>query len=81
MLLNLTVDAIVGSLPVVGDVFDLFFKANRRNLELIERYRDDPVKRRALVDYAVFGTAIVVVIVAIAIPFLTVGYIWSLFAR
>ncbi len=37
MLANLAVDAAVGSVPVLGDVFDVGFKANRRNLALLER--------------------------------------------
>ena len=35
---NLWLDAALGSVPVVGDAFDFFFKANRRNLRLLEKY-------------------------------------------
>lgn len=35
MLGNLGVDAFVGSVPVAGDLFDLFFKSHRRNLDII----------------------------------------------
>ena len=38
MAFNLWLDSVVGSLPVVGDAFDFVFKANRRNLRLLERY-------------------------------------------
>ena len=38
MIGNLAVDAIVGAVPILGDLFDLVFKANRRNLDLIEQY-------------------------------------------
>lgn len=38
MLFNLWIDSVVGSLPVVGDAFDFVFKANRRNLQLLERH-------------------------------------------
>lgn len=38
MLFNLWIDSVVGSLPVVGDAFDFVFKANRRNLRLLERH-------------------------------------------
>ncbi len=33
---NVLIDLVVGSIPVAGDAFDLVWKANRRNLELIE---------------------------------------------
>ena len=32
MMRNLGADALVGSVPLVGDVFDVFFKAHRRNV-------------------------------------------------
>lgn len=34
MIANVGVDAAAGSVPLVGDVFDVFWKANRKNLEL-----------------------------------------------
>jgi hypothetical protein len=42
MLLNLTVDLVSGAVPVVGDLFDFFFRAHRRNLHLL-RARWQPV--------------------------------------
>jgi hypothetical protein len=38
MLLNLGVDVTVGAIPVLGDAFDLFWKANTRNARLLRRY-------------------------------------------
>jgi hypothetical protein len=38
MLFNLWIDSVVGSLPLLGDAFDFVFKANRRNLALLERH-------------------------------------------
>lgn len=39
MLWNIFLDAVVGSVPILGDIFDLFYKANRRNYNLlIEHY-------------------------------------------
>ncbi len=37
MLGNVAVDAVIGSVPVAGDVFDLFFRSNSRNLKLIRK--------------------------------------------
>lgn len=36
MLLNIVLDSTVGSIPVAGDVFDMFWKANKRNVQLLE---------------------------------------------
>lgn len=38
MLINLGVDVTVGSIPLLGDVFDVFWKSNRRNANLIEKH-------------------------------------------
>lgn len=35
MLMNLAADAILGFIPLVGDLFDIGFKANKRNLDLL----------------------------------------------
>lgn len=38
MLWNILIDAIVGTVPVLGDIFDLAYRANRRNLELLQEH-------------------------------------------
>ncbi len=38
MLGNLLLDTLVGSIPVLGDLFDLGFKANRRNYKLLQEH-------------------------------------------
>lgn len=37
MIGNVAVDVVFGSVPLLGSVFDLFYKANRRNLRLLQR--------------------------------------------
>lgn len=38
MVMNVMVDAIVGSIPFIGDLFDIAFKANTRNMRLMQQY-------------------------------------------
>lgn len=38
MVANMFVDLLVGAIPVVGDVFDIVFKANTRNIALVRAY-------------------------------------------
>lgn len=35
---NVALDVAVGTVPLLGSVFDLFFKANRRNMRLLRRH-------------------------------------------
>ncbi len=37
MAANAGIDYVVGSVPLLGDVFDVFFKSNRRNVELLNQ--------------------------------------------
>ena len=37
MIANVAFDTAFGAVPFAGDVFDVFFKANQRNLRIIHR--------------------------------------------
>jgi Domain of unknown function (DUF4112) len=38
MIGNVAVDTAIGAIPVAGDAFDLFFKANQRNLRIVHEH-------------------------------------------
>lgn len=38
MLFNIGLEAVVGTIPLFGDLFDAFYKSNIRNLALLEQY-------------------------------------------
>lgn len=42
MVLNMIIEGVVGVIPLVGDLFDFIFKANRRNVRLMKTYLQDP---------------------------------------
>jgi hypothetical protein len=42
MLINLAIDLIVGLVPFAGDVADVFWKANTKNMALLERHAASP---------------------------------------
>ena len=48
MVWNVAVDAAVGSIPVVGDVFDFGWKANEWNFDLLQSHRGDMPPRATL---------------------------------
>lgn len=47
MLGNIALDSLVGLVPLLGDLFDVGVKANRRNVELLERYLGSPKETKA----------------------------------
>lgn len=70
MVLNILFDTLIGAIPFLGDAFDFVWKANRKNLELIEHYRDDPDAEPRAADYILVGTGVLIAVVGIALPFL-----------
>jgi hypothetical protein len=48
MLANVAVDGFVGAVPLVGDAFDVLWRANRRNVRLLREWlvREDRYWRR-----------------------------------
>jgi hypothetical protein len=38
MLLNIAIDTVVGSVPLFGDIFDVAWRSNIRNADLLERH-------------------------------------------
>ena len=88
MSLNVLVDMLLGAVPLVGDVFDLWWKANQRNARLLaERVADGTFEsRRAKTADWLFVTAMIVglAIVFIGLVALTVfiaAAIWQAVAR
>lgn len=75
MIVNIFVDMLAGTIPIAGDLFDIFFRSNRRNLDLIEAYKGDPSKKPATIDYVLVAVGLALVAASIAIPFLVWGTI------
>ncbi len=38
MILNILIDTLFGSIPIIGDLFDVAFKSNLRNIKLMEQH-------------------------------------------
>jgi hypothetical protein len=65
MVWNVLVDTVVGSVPFLGDLFDAGYKANLRNVRLLERYLAAPgTTRRASRAFLALLLALVALIVA-----------------
>ena len=69
---NVLLETLIGAIPFVGDLFDAGFKANARNIVLLERYQLDPRgsargSRLFVVGFTLFLILLAVAIVAIPI--------------
>jgi hypothetical protein len=68
MIVNIAVDVILGSVPVLGDLFDVAWKANRKNLVLIRRFRGAGNAEPSFGDYAAVVTAVAVLLGLVLLP-------------
>jgi Domain of unknown function (DUF4112) len=67
MIANVLLETSIGAIPVVGDVFHVIWKANRRNYRLLIREKEQPgagVGR----DWMFLAVLLFAVIAAVAIP-------------
>jgi hypothetical protein len=69
MLLNLLIDLGVGAIPVLGDLFDFAWKANVKNMALLERHALAPGEVRPG-DWVFVLGVVAVMLLAVALPFL-----------
>jgi hypothetical protein len=72
MLLNVAIDLLVGTIPLVGDAADVFWKSNSMNMALLERHRHEAGTASAA-DWLFVG-AVITAIVAVALVPLVVLY-------
>jgi hypothetical protein len=80
---NVAIEAVLGSVPVAGDVFDFFWQANTRNLRLVDRHYHPRLRPRPLKAVAAFVavlalTMIVLLIAAIACAVWIGRELWQL---
>jgi hypothetical protein len=74
MLYNVAVDAMVGAVPLLGDLFDAAYRANEKNLALLERHAD-PTRKPALSDYVVIGMVLAGLVALVVLPLVVVTLI------
>lgn len=68
MILNVAIDTIIGAIPVLGDIFDVAFKSNQRNVRLLEQhFKEGKHQGKA-------GKVVVPVIIVLAALF--AGFVW-----
>lgn len=86
MLFNVALEFFAGLVPVAGDLFDMGFKSNQRNVELLQAYLDDSTatargSRRRVALFAVAMTLAGVVAIGVSLWVLrwAIGLIGGLF--
>lgn len=78
MVLNAGLDMLVGLVPLLGDLFDIAWKANLRNLALLERHAQPGTPPRRA-DYVVVFICLGLVALIALVPFLLLLWLLSQF--
>jgi hypothetical protein len=76
MLLNSLIDISLGSIPILGDLFDFFFLAHRRNYELIKTCvsHQDKITNESKTIMFIWTLCIMLVFIGFL-----VGFLWLIF--
>jgi hypothetical protein len=78
MALNVALEGVVGIVPFAGDVFDAAWKANQRNVRLLERWMEQPrhAQRASLALVAgIFLALLALVVVALLVMVLALRWL------
>ena len=76
MMINAGVDALRGTVPVIGDLFDFAWKANAKNLALLELHAREE-RSGSAGDYAFVVLMIAIVVALAALPVVLLGWFLS----
>jgi hypothetical protein len=80
MIFNVAIDALVGLLPFAGDLFDFAWKANERNMALLERHAYEE-RRPSASDWLFVILLIALLLVVAVIPVLLAGWLMGVVGR
>lgn len=70
MAINVALENIIDMIPVVGNVFDFYWKANNRNIELLEKHLQNP-PRETIKSRMIVG----IIAVAMLLLLFATGYV------
>jgi hypothetical protein len=74
MVVNLVIEVGVGMVPVLGNLFDIGWRANRRNYHLLENSLQGPVRNTAS-DWLFMGVLTLLLLTLAMLPFLLLLWI------
>lgn len=80
MLINILIDTGIGAIPIIGDLFDFWWKANTRNARLMDRYEREPgtvYRQSAITTIGFIVATLVVIALLISAVVALVGLAWD----
>ncbi|WP_138432094.1 DUF4112 domain-containing protein [Fodinibius saliphilus] len=71
MLINILLDIMIGAIPGIGELFDVYWKANLRNAELLQELADNPNRTTRRSRWFNWILLVVFTLIIIAVLFIT----------
>jgi hypothetical protein len=65
MLGNVVIDTAIGSIPLIGDLFDVAWRANTKNVRLLDSWRERPAGTQRASKVAVTGFLVALVLLVV----------------
>lgn len=80
---NVLIDMALGAVPFVGDIFDIYYKANEKNLLLLQQHVQSTPKeaRRRQWGDGLFLAGIVLGVLAVLVMLMTVAYLLAMWIQ
>src|ERR1700678_3564611 len=76
MVANVAIEVVVGSVPVLGDMFDIAWRANRRNYALLVGSVDEP-RKHTIQSWFFLGGVCVVLAALVLLPMLLLAWVFG----
>jgi len=80
---NILLDSFAGTIPVLGDLFDVGWKSNVKNIELLEKHLDiaDTNKSDRLFIFGLILLLAIIVLGFATLTFFSVRFFWNLISQ
>jgi len=69
MLLNILLDVVIGTIPLLGEIFDVGWKANLRNAKLLDQHIQDPEHTEQRSKILIWSVCLLSVAIVLALLF------------
>lgn len=79
MVINIIVDALIGAIPMLGDLFDFAWKANDYNVKLLEEHLKFPTQQKSADRWFVVAILLLLLILAVGLVAFSVVFIRLIF--
>ncbi|BAY62473.1 hypothetical protein NIES22_25470 [Calothrix brevissima NIES-22] len=80
MVVNIIIDGLIGTFPVLGDLFDFAWKANTLNIELLEEHLKSPqLMQKADKGFMLLLLIglVLIAIVLVVLPIIVIRWLWQ----